>query len=181
MQTIHLIKSFPKRGLINITISAFRLVADNVKGIHLKMLKNDYNPTYRPVCYWDIHITWKGSWKATCKRVKKGTFLVVQWIRILLPMQGTQVQPLVWEDSSPLRASPCTTTTEPTLQSPGAACLCLCAATTAALCTQSLCSTREASRMRSPCTTRAAPTYHNQRKPTCSNEDPAQPKTSFKK
>ena len=41
MQKIHLIKSFPKRGLINITISAFRLVADNVKGIHLKMLKND--------------------------------------------------------------------------------------------------------------------------------------------
>ena len=27
-----------------------------------------------------------------------GTSLVVQWLRILLPMQGTQVRPLVWED-----------------------------------------------------------------------------------
>ena len=26
------------------------------------------------------------------------TFLVVQWIRIHLPMQGTQTQSLVWED-----------------------------------------------------------------------------------
>ena len=120
------------------------------------MINNDYNPTYRPVCYWDIHIIWKGSWKATCKRVKKGTFLVVQWTRILLPMQGTQVQPLVWEDSSALRASPCTTTTEPTHQSPGAACLC--AAATAALRIQSPCSTtREASRMRGPCSTREPP------------------------
>ena len=28
------------------------------------------------------------------------TFLVVQWIRICLPTQGTQVQFLVWEDST---------------------------------------------------------------------------------
>ena len=27
-----------------------------------------------------------------------GTSLVAQWVRICLPMQGTQVQPLVWED-----------------------------------------------------------------------------------
>ena len=27
-----------------------------------------------------------------------GTSLVVQWLRICLPMQGTQVQLLVWED-----------------------------------------------------------------------------------
>ena len=27
-----------------------------------------------------------------------GTSLVVQWLRIHLPMQGTQVQLLVWED-----------------------------------------------------------------------------------
>ena len=26
------------------------------------------------------------------------TILVVQWLRMLLPMQGTQVQSLVWED-----------------------------------------------------------------------------------
>ena len=27
-----------------------------------------------------------------------GTFLVAQWLRIRLPMQGTRVQSLVWED-----------------------------------------------------------------------------------
>ena len=26
------------------------------------------------------------------------TFLVVQWLRIRLPVQGTQVQSLVWDD-----------------------------------------------------------------------------------
>ena len=29
-----------------------------------------------------------------------GTFLVVQWLRILLPVQGTWVPSLVWEDST---------------------------------------------------------------------------------
>ena len=33
------------------------------------------------------------------------TFLVVQWIRIHLPMQETQVQSLVWEDSTCHRAT----------------------------------------------------------------------------
>ena len=28
----------------------------------------------------------------------EGTSLVVQWLRILLPMQGTRVRALVWED-----------------------------------------------------------------------------------
>ena len=28
----------------------------------------------------------------------EGTLLVIQWLRICLPMQGTQVQSLVWED-----------------------------------------------------------------------------------
>ena len=32
------------------------------------------------------------------------TFLVVQWLRICLPMQGTQVQSLVREDSTCHRA-----------------------------------------------------------------------------
>ena len=32
------------------------------------------------------------------KKVVDGTSLVVQWLRIRLPMQGTQVQALVWED-----------------------------------------------------------------------------------
>ena len=32
------------------------------------------------------------------KRMKLGASLVEQWLRICLPMQGTQVQALVWED-----------------------------------------------------------------------------------
>ena len=36
-----------------------------------------------------------------CKTKNKiRTSLVVQWLRICLPMQGTQVQSLVWEDPS---------------------------------------------------------------------------------
>ena len=58
--------------------------------------------------------------------------LVLQWLRICLPMQGTQVQPLVWEDATgPL--SPCSTTAEPVLQSPSS-------------------TAREATAMRSPLT-----------------------------
>ena len=35
----------------------------------------------------------------------RGTSLVVQWLRICLPMQGTQVQSLTLEDATRLRAS----------------------------------------------------------------------------
>ena len=42
-----------------------------------------------------------------------GTSLVVQWLRICLPLQGTWVRPLVQEDPSG-KISLCTTTTEPT-------------------------------------------------------------------
>ena len=34
-----------------------------------------------------------------------GTSLVAQWLRIRLPMQGTQVQALVWEDPTYRRAT----------------------------------------------------------------------------
>ena len=47
----------------------------------------------------------------TCFR----TFLVVQWLRIQLPVHGTQVQSLVWEDLTYLGAtklSPCAAATE---------------------------------------------------------------------
>ena len=42
-------------------------------------------------------------WKSICKYIKvkkttKGTSLVAQLLRIRLPMQGTQVRALVWED-----------------------------------------------------------------------------------
>ena len=39
------------------------------------------------------------------KKLKIGTSLVVQWLRIRLPMQGTQVQALVWEDPTCCRAT----------------------------------------------------------------------------
>ena len=32
------------------------------------------------------------------KEVKEGASLVAQWLRICLPMQGTRVRALVWED-----------------------------------------------------------------------------------
>ena len=37
------------------------------------------------------------KYKAKIKAL--GTSLVAQWLRIHLPMQGTQVQALVWEDA----------------------------------------------------------------------------------
>ena len=42
----------------------------------------------------------KGNWKlkSTSKKVPVGTSLVAQWLRICLPMQGTQVRALVRED-----------------------------------------------------------------------------------
>ena len=42
-----------------------------------------------------------------------GTSLVLQWLRICLPIQGTWVQSLVWENPTCTeQLSPCTTTTE---------------------------------------------------------------------
>ena len=60
-----------------------------------------------------------GCWKATSSlatesmdacfknNIKKhsGTSLVVQWLRIHLPMQGTQVRSMVWEDPTCQRAT----------------------------------------------------------------------------
>ena len=44
---------------------------------------------------------------AFLKKAKNRTSLVVQWLRICLPMQGTKVQSLVWEDPT------CPGTTKP--------------------------------------------------------------------
>ena len=50
------------------------------------------------------------------QNVTEGTSLVAQWLRIHLPMQGTQVQSLVREDPTCTeQLSPCATTTEPVL------------------------------------------------------------------
>ena len=57
----------------------------------------------------------------SCKVRKKYLWasLVVKWLKICLPLQGTWVQPLVWKDPICFEATnPCGTTTEPVLQSP---------------------------------------------------------------
>ena len=38
--------------------------------------------------------------KINLEKKSFGTSLMVQWLRIHLPMQGTQVRALVWEDST---------------------------------------------------------------------------------
>ena len=83
-----------------------------------------------------------------------GTSLVAQWLRICLTMQGTWVRALVWEDPTCRRA----TAHAPQLLSLRAA-------------------TTEAREPRARALQRrVAPAHHNQRKPTCSNKDPTQPK-----
>ena len=50
--------------------------------------------------------TFQGWWLKMLLRTKRGTSLVVQWmIRICLPVQGTWVWSLVWEDSTFLGAT----------------------------------------------------------------------------
>ena len=44
------------------------------------------------------HAIWRGQKKKNNKKNKIGTSLVAQWLRILLPMQGTWVRALVGED-----------------------------------------------------------------------------------
>ena len=38
------------------------------------------------------------TWLSPVSRVRKRASLVAQWLRICLPMQGTRVRALVWED-----------------------------------------------------------------------------------
>ena len=45
------------------------------------------------------------SSKLSLKKGKSGTFLVAQWLRIRLPMQGTRVPALVREDPTCRRAT----------------------------------------------------------------------------
>ena len=62
---------------------------------------------------------WSGKklWKMVkVKTPLRQTFLVIQWLRICLPAQGTQVQSLVWE--TPHAAGQlglCATITDPVL------------------------------------------------------------------
>ena len=51
-------------------------------------------------CWWEcklIQPLWRTVWSFLSK-LKMGASLVVQWLRICLPMQGTRVRALVWED-----------------------------------------------------------------------------------
>ena len=89
----------------------------------------------------------------TFKNWSVGTSLVAQWLRIRLPMQGTRVQALVWEDPT------CRGATKPVHHNYWACTLEPMSYNHWSPCTQSLCSTtREATTMRSPCTvTKSSP------------------------
>ena len=98
--------------------------------------------------------------------------LVAQWLRICLPMQGTRVRSLVWEDPTCRGATKLvhhndwTCTLEPTSHSYWSPC------------TKIPCSaTREATAMRSPhTTTKSSPHLPQLEKAHGSNEHPTQPK-----
>ena len=82
------------------------------------------------------------------KKMKDRTSLVVQWLRIRLPIQGTQVRSLVQEDPTCRGATNlCVTTTKPVLQSPRAT------TTEAHVPRARALQQREATAMRSPRTT----------------------------
>ena len=85
---------------------------------------------------------------------------MAQWIRICLPVQGTQVQSLVWEDSTCHRA------TKPKSYNHRSPCACSPCATT-----------REATAVRRLCTaTKRSPCSLEPEKAHTQQEDPAQPK-----
>ena len=51
-------------------------------------------------CWWEcklIQPLWKIVWRFL-KKLKIWTSLVAQWLRVCLPVQGTRVRALVWED-----------------------------------------------------------------------------------
>ena len=81
---------------------------------------------------------------------------MVQWLGVGLPMQGTQVGSLVWEDPTYSRA---TKPVSPRAHAPP----------------------REATAMRCLCTTTREEAHSMQlENSSCSNEDPAQPKLNQK-
>ena len=56
---------------------------------------------------WDNLVIEQTVWflTYTVRKPSEGTYLVAQWLRICLPMQGTRVQALVWEDPTCHRAT----------------------------------------------------------------------------
>ena len=70
----------------------------------------------------NVKITWESQNTRHLSKIKTGAFLVAQWQRITLPMQETQVRPLIHKiPRTAEQLSPCSTRTEPALESPGAA------------------------------------------------------------
>ena len=91
--------------------------------------------------------------------------LVAQWLRICLPMQGTQVRALVWEDPT------CRGATRPVSHNYWA-------------CASGSCAPQQERprqwEARAP-RWRVVPARHNWRKPSPRNEDPTQPKNKINK
>ena len=116
-------------------------------------------------------------------QIKYWTSLVAQWLRIRLPMQGTWVWALVWEDptchgaTKPMHHNcwACTLEPEPQLLN------------TRATTTEAHTPRAHALQQEKPLQwealtlqRRVAPARRNQRKPVHSNKDPMQPKIKYK-
>ena len=98
--------------------------------------------------------------RSVLKKWNDGASLVAQWLRICLPMQGTRVRALVWEDPT------CRGATRPVSHNYWACASGACAPQ------QERLQQWEAHAPR----WRGAPACHNWRKPSHRNEDPTQPK-----
>ena len=133
---------------------------DTTWDYHTKWSKSD---TERQISH-DVTYIWNlNKWyKGTCLQNRNRTLLVVQWLGICLPMQGTWVRSLAWEDSTcPGATTEAAPTGTQALRSPGSA-------------------AREAAATRSLRTTTSewAPLTATRRKPSCSNEGPVQPEVN---
>ena len=117
----------------------------------------DLNPgsSLTSVSSWATYLT-----SLSCQENRLGASLVAQWLRVCLPMKGTRVQALVWEDPT------CRGATKPVSHNYWA-------------CASGACAPqRERPRQweaHAP-RWRVAPARHNWRKPSHRNEDPTQPK-----
>ena len=64
----------------------------------LVIVKNWIKPKYPSIGEWLNKLGTSIPWSPTKRKKRRGTSLVAQWLRICLPMQGTPVRSLVWED-----------------------------------------------------------------------------------
>ena len=145
----------------------------------LKTFPWEWYPSLLLMFHWPKQVLWShltscgwGSRVFTCAQKKReysymprkkescGASLVAQWLRICLPMQGTRVRALVWEDPT------CHGATKPMCHNYWA-------------CASGACAPQqERPREWEACTLRwrVAPACRNWRKPSHRNEDPTQPK-----